>query len=133
MKQIVKAGLLVLTCCGLSAAGQDWYHDRDARFRGEQWRGHVFEHVRADLDHIGSAIWASGKERNRLERTRQELAELQGKLEYGRYDGGELNDVIDSLRKSANDDRLAPRDREILSEDLNRLRDYREHHDHWNR
>ena len=123
----------MLACVGLNASAQDWYHDRDARFRGEQWRGHVFEHVRADLDHIGSAIWASGKERERLERTKQELSELQAKLERGRYDEHELNDVIDSLRKSANDDRLAPRDREILHDDRNRLMEYREHHEHWNR
>jgi hypothetical protein len=133
MKQIFQAGLLVLTCLAFNAAAQDWYHDRDARFHDEHWRGHVFEHVRVDLDHIGSAIWASGKERNRLDRTKQELAELQGKLEHGRYDEHELNDVIDSMRKSANDDRLAPRDRDVLHDDLHRLEDYREHHEHWDR
>lgn len=133
MKQAFKAGLIMLVCFGVNGFAQDWYHDRDARFQGEQWRAHIFEHVRVDLDHIGSAIWASGKERNRLERTKQELAELQGKMEHGRYDERELDDVIDSLRKSANDDRLSPRDREVLNDDLNRLRDYREHHDHWNR
>ena len=131
MKQILKVGFVVLACVGLAAA-QDWYRDRDSRYHGDQWRGHVFEQVRSDLDHIGSAVWASGKERARLDRTRQELGELQAKLEGGRYDQGELNDVIDSLKKSANDDRLAPRDREVLGDDLNRLRDYREHHDRWN-
>ena len=131
MKQICKVGIIALACLGMNAVAQDWYHDRDARFRGEQWRAHVFEHVRVDLDHIGSAIWASGKERTRLQRTRQELADLQFKLEHGRYDEHELNDVIDSMVKSANDNRLAPRDRDVLSDDLSRLRDYRAHHDHW--
>jgi hypothetical protein len=28
---------------------------------------------------------------------------------------------------------LSPRDRDVLADDLNRLRDYREHHEHWNR
>ena len=132
MKHIFKSGLVLMACFGLSAVAQDWYHDREGRYQGEQWRGHVFEHVRSDLDHVGSAAWASGKERTRLQRTRQELAELQGKMEHGRYDEGELNDVIDSLKKSANDERLAPRDRDVLNDDLNRLRDYREHHEHWN-
>ena len=131
MKKTFIAGLLLLACFGLTAAAQDWYHDRDARFRGEEWRRHLFAHVRVDLDHIGSAIWASGKEQNRLERTKQELAELQDKLEHGRYDEHELSDVIDSMKKSANDERLAPRDRDVLGDDLNKLRDYREHHDHW--
>lgn len=133
MKQILSAGLFMLASFGIcSAAPQDWYHDRDARFQGEQWRAHVFEHVRADLDHIGSAAWARGRERVRLDRTRQELSDLQMKLENHRYDEHELNDVIDSVQKSANDQRLAPRDRDVLHDDLNRLRDYREHHEHWN-
>ena len=132
MKKTVSAGLLLLACCALTAAAQDWYRDREERFRGEQWRGHIFEHVRSDLDHVGSAIWASGKERRRLDRTKQELTELHNKLVQGRYDEHELDDVIDSVVKSANDERLAPRDRDVLHDDLNRLRDYREHHEHWN-
>jgi hypothetical protein len=133
MKQTFKAGFLMLTCLGVSAVAQDWYHDRDGRFQGDEWRGHVFEQVRTDLDHVGSAIWASGKERTRLETTRRELDTLQAKLETGLYDEHTLNDVIDSLVKSADDKRLAPRDRDVLSDDLNRLRDYREHHEHWKR
>jgi hypothetical protein len=132
MKKTISAGLLVLACCALTAMAQDWYRDREERFRGEQWRGHIFEHVRSDLDHVGSAIWASGKERRRLDRTKQELTELHNKLVQGRYDEHELDDVIDSIVKSANDERLAPRDRDVLHDDLNRLRDYREHHEHWN-
>ena len=133
MKQIFGTALLALVCFGFNATAQDWYHEREARFRDERWRAHVFEHVRVDLDHIGSAVWASGKERTRLERTKQELADLQIKLDHGRYDERELNDTIDSMRKSANDNRLSPRDRDVLSDDLNRLIDYRQHHDHWNR
>ena len=49
----------------------------------------------------------------------------------GRFDNGTLNDVIDSIRKSANDDRLAPRDRAVLADDLNRLKDYQNNHNHW--
>jgi len=131
MKQIMKAGFFLLACLAFTAGAQDWYHDRDARFRGEEWRGRIFQHVRVDLEHIGSAIWASGKERRRLERTKEELAELQGKLQSGRYDEHELDDVIDSMKKSANDDRLSSRDRDVLFDDMNRLRDYREHHEHW--
>ena len=133
MKQMVRAGLIVLTCFSLNAAAQDWYHEREGRFQGEGWRGHVFEQVRMDLDHINSAFHAAERERRRLDRTRQELGDLQAKLQAGRYDGGELNDVIDSLRKSANDERLSPRDRGVLNDDLARLQNYREHHDHWNR
>jgi hypothetical protein len=29
------------------------------------------------------------------------------------------------------DNRMGPRDREVLRDDLDRLREYREHHEHW--
>jgi hypothetical protein len=131
VKRIFAAGAILSACFALNVAAQDWYHDREERFRDEHWRAHVFEHVKADLDHIGSARWAAGRERRRLERTDQELTDLQAKLDQGRFDQSELNDVIDSLTKSANDTRLSPRDRDVLHDDTERLRDYREHHDHW--
>jgi hypothetical protein len=134
MKWMFPAATVMLACFACSAVAQgDWYHERLERFRDEHWRNHIFEHVREDLDHIGSARWSAERERRRLDRTRQELADLQAKLEHGRYDEGELNDVIDSLVKSANDQRLSPRDRDVLHDDANRLRDYREHHEHWAR
>jgi hypothetical protein len=52
-------------------------------------------------------------------------------LDQGRFDNGILNDVIDSLRKSSNDDRLSTRDKEIIADDLFRLKDFQNNHDHW--
>lgn len=127
----MKIGIVGLACFGLSAFGQDWYHERDTRFAGEEWRGHVFEQVQMDLDHINSAYHAAERERKRLSKTREELSDLQDKLAHSRYDGGELNDVIDSIRKSSNDERLSDRDRSVLRDDLARLEDYKANHDHW--
>ncbi|MGA2878307.1 MAG: hypothetical protein ABSG13_05105 [Bryobacteraceae bacterium] len=121
---------VIMAAFALSAGAQDWYHEREERFRGEQWRAHVFMHVRSDLEHVWSGR-ASDKERRRLERTEQELTKMQADLDQGRFDNGILNDVIDSIRKSSNDDRLPPRDRAVLADDLSRLKDYQDHHDHW--
>jgi hypothetical protein len=131
ISQSLRVGLVMAAFVGLSVAGQDWYHDRDLRFRGEGWRPQVFAEVRQDLEHIYSAGAASDKERHRLDRTKEELTALQSKLDQGVFDNGTLNDVIDSLRKSANDDRLGPRDREVLSDDAARLHDYQRNHNHW--
>ena len=130
MKGILKAVLLTAVLA-INVAAQDWYHEREERFRGEGWRAHVFEHVRSDLDHIWSANHAADRERERLERTKQELTKMQADLDQGRWDNGILNDVIDSLRKSSNDERLAPRDRQVLADDVMRLKDYQDHHNHW--
>ena len=128
--KIMKFGLVFISCAGLSLA-QDWYHSRDDRFRGDAWRPQVFAQVSQDLEHIYSAGAAKDKERQRLERTREELVALQAKLDQGVFDNGTTNDVIDSLRKSANDDRLSRRDREILGDDASRIHEYQRDHNHW--
>jgi hypothetical protein len=130
-KTSAKFALLTALSIGIGLAGQDWYHDRDARFHDEGWRPHVFAGVREDLEHIYSAGAASDKERHRLERTREELTALQVKLDQGIFDNGTINDVIDSLRKSANDQRLSPRDRDVIADDAARIHDYQRNHNHW--
>jgi len=127
MKRTFTAGVIV-AALAFSAAAQDWYHDREERFRGEEWRTRIFMHVRTDLDHIWSAKGAADKERRRLERTKQELTQMQTDLDQGRWDNGILNDVIDSIRKSSNDERLAGRDRAVLADDLVRLKQFQDQH-----
>jgi hypothetical protein len=127
MKRIFSAGVIV-AALAFSAVAQDWYHDREERFRGEAWRPHIFMHVRTDLEHVWSAVRASDKERQRLERTKEELTQMQADLDHGRWDNGILNDVIDSIRKSSNDERLAERDRAMLADDLVRLKEFQEQH-----
>jgi hypothetical protein len=132
MKQLMTA-VLILGSVASIASAQDWYHDREARYHGDQWRAQVFSQVRSDLDHVWSARGASERENARLDRTKEELVTMQTDLDQGRFDNGLLNDVIDSIRKSADDQRLAPRDRAVLRDDLNRLHDYQLNHKHWNR
>ena len=128
MKQSIGAGLLAAALLISSASAQDWYHDREERFRGDDWRPHIFMHVRTDLEHVWSAVRASDKEQKRLDRTKEELTQMQGDLDQGRWDNGILNDVIDSIRKSSNDERLAERDRALLADDLVRLKEFQDQH-----
>ena len=127
--QLAKASLVLLGLVRLGFA-QDWYHEREGYFRGE-WHAHVFARVREDLDHIYTAGAASDKERHRLERTKEELTGLQAKLDQGAWDNGVVNDVIDSLRKSANDERLGPQDRQVLGDDAARIHEFQRHHNEW--
>ena len=127
MKRIFTAGVIA-AALAFSVAAQDWYHDREERYRGEEWRAHIFMHVRTDLEHVWSAVRASDKERRRLERTKEELTQIQADFDHGRWDNGILNDVIDSIRKSSNDDRLAERDRTVLADDLVRLKEFQNQH-----
>jgi hypothetical protein len=127
MKQSFTAGAILLALA-LGAGAQDWYHDRDERFRGDQWKPHVFMYVRTDLEHIWSAVKASEQERTRLDKTKQELTKMQADLDQGRWDNGILNDVIDSTRKSSDDNRLSQRDRAVLADDVVRLKQFQDEH-----
>jgi hypothetical protein len=129
MKRTFTVGV-IFAALALSAAAQDWYHDRDERFRGEDWRPHIFMNVRTDLEHTWSAVKASDQERKRLGKTEEELAKMQTDLDQGRWDNGILNDVIDSVRKSSNDNRLSQRDRAVLADDLGRLKEFQDQHNH---
>jgi hypothetical protein len=126
MSQLLTIGI-ILTALAWSAAAQDWYHEREERFRGDQWRPHLFMEVKADLEHVWSGR-AADRERNRLQRTEQELTKMQADLDHNRWDNGLLNDVIDSIRKSSSDERLSPRDRDVLADDLNRLKEFQDQH-----
>lgn len=126
MNRLLTAGIM-MAALALSVAGQDWYKEREERFRGEQWHAHIFMHVRTDLEHVWNGR-AADRERERLQKTEDELTRMQADLDHGRWDNGMLNDVIDSIRKSSNDDRLAPRDRDVLSDDLRRLKEFQDQH-----
>jgi hypothetical protein len=113
----------------------DWYHhDRDDRYRDDSgWRARLFWHVREDLEHVQYATFPIGRDQYRIQRTKQELNELQDKLARGVYDERELDEVIGALQRVVADNRMSPRDRDLLNDDLRRLREYREHHEGWGR
>ena len=132
LRSIMGSGLLLL---GLTAYSQDRDRDRDEdRYhrlqRGEDWwRGRMFERVRDDLDHVQSVTFPFSADQYRLNKVKQELNELQAKLAENRYDQPELDDVISAMQRVVSDNHLSGRDREMLNDDLNRLRAFRERHD----
>jgi len=128
MNRLLAAGVM-LAAFALTAFAQDWYREREERFRGEEWRPHLFMHVRTDLEHVWAGH-AADRERQRLAKTEGELTKMQADLDHGRWDNSTLNDVIDSIRKSSNDQRLAPRDRDVLADDLRRLKEFQDQHNH---
>jgi hypothetical protein len=108
-----------------------FYRDRDASFQGNNGRAMLFQRVRQDLDHATSGAFPFTGDRARLDRTRMELNELQEKLARGFYDERELDETTAALQAVVEGNRLAPRDRAMLTDDLNRMRDFRERHDEY--
>lgn len=119
--------LVVPALLTVNAFAQDWYHEREHRFSGNAWRAHLFLEVRTDLEHVWGDR-AQQKERDRIAKTEEELTKLQADLDQTRWDNGLLNDVIDSIEKSSHDDRLAPGDRNVLADDLAKLRAFQKMH-----
>jgi hypothetical protein len=135
LKSIGAAGILFFGLSLSHATAQyrdqdSWHHDRDSYYRGQEWRMQLFNRVREDLNHVQATAFTGG-DMERINRTKEELGDLQGKLASNRYDQPELDRVISSLTRIVADNRLAPRDREMLTDDLNRVREYREHHSDW--
>jgi len=122
--RIIPAVLLVAVSVVGSLFAQDWYQQREQAFAGNNWRPQLFSQVRSDLDHIYSAQFASSKENNRIEQTKDRLSKLQDDMDHGRDDNNLLNDVINEMKNTANDNRLSPRDRQVVADDLNRLHEF---------
>jgi hypothetical protein len=138
LSSIAGAGLCLFSLTGRAQdrLGQDqiYHSDRDTYFQGEHWRARVFERVRQDVEHVRSTTWPSGGgDEYRLDKTVHELNDLQDKLSKHDYDERQLGEVIASLGKVASYNKMPPRDRDILTDDVNRLREYREHHADWDR
>lgn len=131
---LATAALTVFVSTAAAQRDSDWYHhDRDDRWQGDRWRNRIFYQVREDVEHVRSAYWADRGDQYRLNRVLQELNELQEGLAAGRFMPRELDEVIGTLRRVVADNRLSPRDRDVLRDDLRRLGEYREHHEGWGR
>ncbi|HLW77292.1 MAG TPA: hypothetical protein VKS01_09900 [Bryobacteraceae bacterium] len=102
-----------------------FYRDRDEAFRGD-WHARLFERVRQDLDHAQAGTFPIGTDEFRLVRTKQELNQLQSAWTSGNFDRHDLDDVINAMQRVVADNRLSGRDRDMLNDDLNRLREFRD-------
>jgi len=105
--------------------GDRFYRDREDFYRGRDWRGRLFGRVREDLDYI-SKFSFRGDDRYRLAATYRQLDDLQRDYASGRWDRRALGDVIRALDQVIDDNRLAPRDRDLLRDDESRLRELRD-------
>ncbi len=106
-----------------------YHRERDQRFSGNDWRATFFQHIREDLDHVESNTFPFGSDSARLARTKFELDELQQKLAQGTYDEQELDEAMGALQVVVSSNRLGVRDRQVLTDDLTRMRDFRIRHD----
>lgn len=128
IKASVLTGLIVF---GTYTFAQDRDDDRFYQNRVEGfWRGHLFQRVREDLDHIQQVTPKISLDEYRLVEPRgTRTNDMQTKFDNDGYDEPALDRMIAALERVTNDNSLAARDRVLLQEDVRRLRDFREHHE----
>jgi hypothetical protein len=90
----------------------------------------LFDHVRMDLDRASKYPYASRADRRRFDEARRELFDFESRFDQGRYEKHELDEAIDRIQRVVNENSLDARDRGALSDDLRRMRDYREFRNH---
>ena len=136
----ISAGLLLssfsATLLAPTAAAQDrdsYYSQRDSFYHEQQWRMHFFQRVKDDVEHVRASTWPDGRDEYRLNRTVDQLSQLQADLADHVYDQRDLDDVIGVLSRVVDDNHMRAQDRDMLTDDLSRLRDFREHHADWMR
>jgi len=139
LQVVAGVGLLVFgTSIGMAQdrdRGRDsdstWYQSRESFFHEQQWKAHLFQRVREDLDQVQTTTFPGGRDEFRIARTKQELGDLQSKLAENRYDQPQLDNVIAGVQRIIDSNKLSARDRDMLADDVSRMRDYREHHADW--
>jgi len=90
----------------------------------------LFDRARMDLDRASAYPYASRSDRKRFDEARRELFDFSSRFDQGRYDKHELDEATDRLQRVIAANSLDPRDRGALSDDLRRMRDYREFRSH---
>jgi hypothetical protein len=107
------------------------YQERDERddYYG---RGRFFDRLRADLDRAEAAALPFTGDRTRIERAKQELAELRQSLDDGNYyNRRPLDDAVRALQTVLDSNAMmSGRNRDVLANDLSRLRDWQARYDY---
>ena len=119
LRTFAGAGILL---CGLTANAQPQY--RYDRYSGTDDYNRTLWRVQSNLDRAAANTW-NHDDRYRLSTARQEVIDVRNDLSAGRVDNRELNQAIRALRHALNNSNLTRRDREILENDLSRLRSLR--------
>jgi hypothetical protein len=79
----------------------------------------------SDLDMAASNARLDGHEAKHFDEAMQRLQEFQSRWARGNFDTGRLDRAIENMQHLADADRVHPRDREILNQDLSALRGFR--------
>jgi len=88
----------------------------------------LFRQVRTDLDRAQNNVYGDGEDHYVFDRVRGELSDLQRSWDENEYSPRQVDNVARALQQLLGNNHLLLRDRDMLTSDLSRLRDFRESH-----
>ena len=109
----------------LSANAQVWRQDPNYRYGYGQNPNALIGRVMSDLDRAARSGYLDGHERHHFEEAARKLQEFQERWARGKFDNGKLDRAIENLQHLANADRVRGRDRQMLAQDADALRQFR--------
>jgi hypothetical protein len=128
MRQKMVTAVLGTILLGAAAGqAQAQYRDRDygyGGYGGGYGRGdNVIARVMSDVQRVGRGPYG-GSDRN-VQRAMDELSRFDEKWRRGQWDQGRLDRAIERVSALANSRAVNPRDRQMLFQDANLLRNFR--------
>ena len=126
VKSLVGSSLLVLGLSIQAQATPQRYnrYDNRANFQDFQDAQSLFHQVRFDVDRAENSTLQLFSDRYSFDRVRGELSELLRQWGEGEYTRRQADNVILALQRVLSGNDLLLRDRDRLTEDLSRMRDF---------
>lgn len=129
MTALAGSGLLL---CTLTATAQNRDRDRDDYYNQngyyQQNRGEheqVFNRLRRDLDQASANTVPGTGDRMRIDRARQEINELQAKVNSGNFDQRDIREANQAVDRVMDQNHMPDWARSQLNNDLINLRNFR--------
>jgi hypothetical protein len=105
--------------------GNDPYNRNDRYGRGYGDAGSLVARVQNDIYRAASNSYTDNHERKHFENASRNLAKFNDRMRQGKFDSHSLDKSIDDLNHLVNANQIRPRDRQMLANDMNALRQLR--------
>jgi len=123
MKNLWFLAAALLLFLGVNAVAQRWGDD----YYYKHWGHEPLDRVRADLNRAERDLdYLPGEEMRHFRHIRGAINDFQRDWERGHFDRRALDDAIGELHGLVDRGRLHERDRDILADDVHRMREIRE-------
>lgn len=87
--------------------------------------GSIIDQVQYDIQRAAANSRVDGHERKHFDNAIDNLRKFQDRWTQGKFDQGRLDKAIDNLQHLVDADQVRGRDRSVLAQDLDALRDFR--------